>query len=206
MHDAKSRAEEWIRAGGEHPYPEDLVEETRRRDLLEEPLRHLDRMVDLVERIATESRQLTDHDAAPATQTEIGQAARHFDQVATGNLSLLRDLGFDRWDSMDDVHTFLDYGQELARVRFGLSFPPDVSSGRVALAERPFGREATVLVDELYQWLPTHAATDHAGRYRAIRADLALGPGSQVLRSYRRLKATNDGRFPSVASLMSRSG
>lgn len=129
------------------------------------------------------------------TPTELGQAANGFDTVTDENLDLLQSLGFDRWDSMEDVHAFLNYAQRIAKQRLGLSFPPDLQSGRVALGERPIGREARVLVDELYKWLPgDRAEPNHHGRYRAIRADLALGPDSQIMGRYRAIKSENSAK------------
>ena len=191
---SRRTAEAWITDAEKLPYPDGLAEEAQRREHLERPLSHLAHMDAIAATMAEEVRALERHHNE--TPTELGQAAYDFDTVTDENLDLLQSLGFDRWDSMEDVHAFLAYAQRIAKKRLGLSFPPDLQSGRVALGERPFGREASVLVDELYKWLPgDRAELDHLGRYRAIRADLALGPDSQIMGRYRAIKATTSDRL-----------
>lgn len=185
---SRRTAEAWITDAEKLPYPDGLAEEAQRREHLERSLSHLAHMDAIAATIAEEVRALERHHNE--TPTELGQAANGFDTVTDENLDLLQSLGFDRWDSMEDVHVFLSHAQGIAKTQLGLSFPPDLQSGRVALGERPFGREASVLVDELYKWLSgDRAELDHLGRYRAIRADLSLGPDSQIMARYRAIKA-----------------
>lgn len=164
---SRRTAEAWLTDAENLPYPDGLAEEAQRREHLERPLAHMTRLEAIVAAMAKEVRAV--ERTYKETPTELGQAAAGFDSITDENLNLLQSLGFDRWDSMDDVHVFLSYAQGVAKKQLGLSFPPDLQPGRVALGERPFGREATVLVAELYKWLPGQRAdSDHLGRYRAI--------------------------------------
>ena len=102
---SRRTAEAWITDAEKLPYPDGLAEEAQRREHLERPLSHLAHMDAIAATMAEEVRALERHHNE--TPTELGQAAYDFDTVTDENLDLPQSLGFDRWDSMEDVHAFL---------------------------------------------------------------------------------------------------
>lgn len=132
---SKRSAEAWITDAEKLPYPDGLAEEAQRREHLERPLSHLAHMDAIAATMAEEVRALERHHNE--TPTELGHAADGFDTVTEENLDLLQSLGFDRWDSMDDVHASWPTRNASPRSGWGSAFHPTSSRVGSLLASDP---------------------------------------------------------------------
>ncbi len=195
----RTKYDDYIAEGKERDFPEWLEEENRRRTLIDTTLHTLEWIEKTGESLWTSLESLPPE--KKEEKDEAQKANEAFETVSNHNLSMLRDLGFDKWDSMDDVTAFIDYADGKSRSNSGQEFPRN-ENGEINLGARKIGEEGKYLIDSLHTLLGSNQKQENPEssknvieKYRDIRSDLALGSRGQILTNYHLLKLDHGGEL-----------